>query len=124
MNVLRHQDVSPELKTEFRARLLERLAKPRARPVAAEECIVTIAGKRELARLAGLMVAHAAFFDVAPACLGIDDSHAGQDIPPSRLLQEVTPVALRHALRSTSGRATSCHPPVTRPSDSTCFAQA
>ena len=50
--------------------------------------------------------AHAAFFDVAPACLGIDDSHAGQDIPPSRLLQEVTCVALRHALRSTSGRAT------------------
>src|SRR5262249_61037799 len=71
MNVLRHQDVSPELKTEFRARLFERLAKPRTRPVAAEECIVTIAGKRELARLAGLMVAHAALFRCS-SCLSRD----------------------------------------------------
>src|SRR5712692_10010897 len=35
MNVLRHQDVSPELKTELGARFVERLAKPRARPIAA-----------------------------------------------------------------------------------------
>jgi hypothetical protein len=36
-------------------------------------------------------------------------SRAGQDILPSRLLPEATSVALRHALRSTSG---ACHPPV------------
>src|SRR5438445_3288396 len=106
MNVLRHEDVGPELKTEFRACFVERLAKPFASAVAGQERVLTIAGKRQLARLAGLVVADSAFFNVAFARLGIDDSHEGQDMLLSRLLQQVTLAALRHALRSTSGRAT------------------
>ena len=110
MDVLRHHDVCPELKSKFRARLVERVAEPLTRSVAAQECIMAIARKRQLARLAALVVTNAAFLDVAFAGLGINDSHAGQDILLCCLLQEATVPALRHALRSTSGRATSCHP--------------
>jgi len=78
---------------------------------------MAIAGKGQLARLAGLVVTHAAFFDVTFAGLGINDSHAGQDILPFRLLQEATSLTLRHALRSTSERATRRQPPTRRSGD-------
>jgi hypothetical protein len=52
------------------------------------------------------MLPHPAFFDVALAGLAINDSHAGQGILRSCLLQEARSMALRHARRSTSGRAT------------------
>src|SRR5260370_40057076 len=48
---------------------------------------MTITGKRQLARLTGLVVANAAFFDVASARLGVNDSHTSQDILPSSLLK-------------------------------------
>jgi hypothetical protein len=85
---LRHDNVCPELISKLRACLVKCLAEPLARPVTPEECIVAIAGKRQLARLPGLVVAYAAFLHVARAGLGINDSHAGQDRLPSRLLQE------------------------------------
>src|SRR5207244_10095355 len=83
----------------FRACFVERCAEPVARPVADQKCIMTIAGKRQLPRLARFVVTHAAPFDVAPAGLGINEAHAGQDILLSCHLQEATSVAFWHALR-------------------------
>jgi hypothetical protein len=67
---------------------------------------MAIAGKRQLTRLARLVVTHTAFFDVAFAGVGINNAHVRQDIVRWRLLQEATSVTRPHALRSTSGRAT------------------
>ena len=68
--MVHHDNICPELIGKLRACFIERLAEPLARPVTPEECIVTIAGKRQLARLPGLVVTYAAFFDVALAAVG------------------------------------------------------
>jgi hypothetical protein len=109
MNVLRHDNICPELKGEFRARFFERLAKPCARSITAQKRILPVTRERQLARLACLIVAHEAFFDVASASVGINDAHAIQDILPAGLVQEAPSLALRHALRSTEERITRRH---------------
>src|SRR4051794_34865719 len=82
------------------------------RPVAAQELVETLAGPRQLTRLARLVVAHAVLFEVGVAGLGINDSHGRQDMLLSSLPQGAKSRALRHALRSTSGRATHHCPAV------------
>ena len=108
--MVHHDNICPELIGKLRACFIERLAEPLARPVTPEKCIVTIAGKRQPAGLPRLVVAYAASFDVALAGLGINDSHAGQDMLASRLLQECDLSATLRALPSEYLRA--CHPPV------------
>jgi hypothetical protein len=88
MDMLWYDNVCPELIGKVCACFIERLAEPLASPVKPEECMVTTAGKRQLTRLPGLVVTYAAFFDVALAGPGINDSHAGQNMLLSRLLQE------------------------------------
>jgi hypothetical protein len=58
------------------------------------------------------LVPHAPELDGAPAGVGINHSHAGQAILWPCLLQEGSFLALQHARRSTSGRAT--RPPESR----------
>src|SRR5260221_13190301 len=96
-----------------------RLAANAREVVEVVECIETIAGKRQLARLPGFVVTYAAFLHVTLAGLGINDSHTAQDRLRSRPVQESDGLSTLQARPSENLRA--CHPPpaATRPRAST-----
>ena len=100
MDMLGHHDISPHLKVVPGARRLQCLAEPFAGALAFEESEPTVAGKRQLARLAWLVVAYAAFFDVVLPCPGINDSHELYGILRRGRLQADTGMRplLQHAL--------------------------
>jgi hypothetical protein len=79
-----------------------------------EECIATIAGKRQFARLPGFVVTYAAFLHVTLAGLGINYSHTGQDMLRSRPVQESDGLSTLQARPSEYLRA--CHPTLHEPS--------
>ena len=90
-----HDDICPKLHAELGSRTFECLAKPLARPITIKERKMTVAGKSQLAWLAGFVVAPPTLFDIRLTGLWISRVHSS--VQPC-LANQATAIARWHVM--------------------------